>query len=301
MMKRVSWMTMICVLCFFFGLALSAAADTEIFEKRYDVESGTSLELKNKNGKVKISQWDEPQVRVFAKKKAKFGGKLSKVRIDVHIGETLRVETVYLSKNPRVSVDYDIQVPAGVLIASVENSNGTIRLENTEGESRVTTSNGEIVVRDVTGNILTKTSNGAIDIKGVAGDVVAETSNGSIDVSSVEGFVSGETSNGKIVVKKVVGLRDLKSSNGKIEVEIPANFDEKILLKNSNGAIKLVLPPDLNAELKLKTSNGKINLHEIEVITREFSRDSLKGRIGDGGALLEVKTSNGTIDLYPLR
>jgi DUF4097 and DUF4098 domain-containing protein YvlB len=308
------------VICLSCGLTLSAGAETEIFEQRYDVEAGASLELKNKNGGVTISQWDEPQVRVYAVKKAKRGGKLSKVRIDVELGKTVRVETVYLTPHPRVSVDYDVQVPAGLLVAAVESSNGAVRLEQVEGVSRIETSNGKlflqhvsgenplaktrnaaIQIEDVTGDVEAKTSNGKVDIQRVAGNVDVETSNGMIRVSSVEGMVGGKTSNGKIVVKQIAGLRELKTSNGKIEADIPAMLAENVAVKNSNGAIVLSLAPDVHAELDLKTSNGNITMHECELAASEFSKNRLKGRIGNGGPRLDVKTSNGTIDLYPLR
>lgn len=299
-MKRAGWVSIICVLCLSFGMVLPAGANTEVFEQHYDVEPGTRLELKNRNGEVRISQWDESRVRVYAKKKAQPGGNLKKVDIIVETGDTLRIETVYLVNNPRVTVNYEIHVPAGTIVAAVENSNGLIRLENIEGGSSVKTSNGKIVIRNAAGNILAETSNGEIDIQDVTGDVTAETSNGSISISSVTGIASGKTSNGKIKVEKVGGLRDLTTSSGYIEAEIPAIFTEDLLLKNSNGAIKVKLPSGLNAELELKTSNGNINLHEIEVLTSKVSKNSLKGRIGAGGALLKMKTSNGAIDLYPL-
>lgn len=258
-------------------------AETETFEKTYQVEPGTKLELRNKNGDVTIRLWDQPQVKVFAEKKSRRGGNVDDVEISVSTGDTMVVETVYHVKNPKVSITYDIQIPAEVIVSFVHTSNGSITVEGVQGDTNL------------------KTSNGVIEVKDVKGNLHATTSNGSIEIKDVQGIVGAETNNGNIEIAKVAGIRGAETSNGSIDAEIPAINDDTII-KTSNGSIKLYLPADLNATFDIKTSNGKITLHDdLEMtVSGEISRTKLQGKLGNGGPKISVKTSNGRINLYKL-
>jgi DUF4097 and DUF4098 domain-containing protein YvlB len=233
---------------------------------------------------VEIRQWEESNVKVSAKKKTSRGGKLDNTKIQVTIqDDTMKIETIDLVKNPRVSVTYDVRVPAEVIVNYARTSNGEIELEGTQGDATLETSNGKIEIKDING------------------DIWAGTSNGKIEIEDVDVVVSAETSNGNIEIIGVTGIKQVETSNGEIEAEIPAIQDDDIRIKTSNGSIKLYLSPDLDADFEMKTSNGRIKLHDLEVVASEISRTRLKGKIGDGGNLITVKTSNGRIDLYQLQ
>jgi len=271
------------VVVFILSLAvLPATAATEKFHETYEVATGTKLELYNKNGAVTIRGWDKAYVDVYAKKKTNWGGKLDNVKIEVTTeNETLVIKTVYLVKNPRVSVSYEIKVPETVTVRQVETSNGAIELE------------------DIQGNVVAETSNGEIEVEDVDGDVKAKTSNGKIEIENVEGYVDAKTSNGSIKITEVSGIVAVQTSNGSIQAEIP-EIPEDVHIQTSNGSIELYLASDLNAEIEMETSNGRITIQDIEIIASELSKTSLKGRIGDGGKQLNVKTSNGKIEVYRL-
>ena len=260
-------------------------ADTEIFENTYQIEPDTVLELDNRNGRVTIEQWDQVQVSVWAEKKTRGWGKLENVEIRVSTGKTLLIETVELVKNPRVSVDYAIKVPADFTVSSVRTSNGAIQIEGVQG------------------NMELKTSNGRIEAKHVKGNLTANTSNGRIKMSDIQGIVKAESSNGSIEMTEVLGIRGAETSNGSIEVEIATIDDHEMLLKTSNGSITLYVSPDLQATFDMKTSNGEITLHDdLELtVSGGISKTKLQGKLGGGGPEISMKTSNGNINLHALR
>lgn len=263
--------------------ASPALAATETFHEAYTVEDGTPLTVDNRNGSVTINVWEKETVDVVAKKKTNRGGKLSNVEIQVNIGDAMSIETVYLVKDPRVSVEFSITVPASMSIQQVESSNGAITLEGTTGDVGVRTSNGSIEVRQHAGNVSAQTSNGSIDMKQLTGVVKANTSNGGIDITGAGGIEEAET------------------SNGTISVEVAELHADEVTLKTSNGKIKMFLSPELNADLEMRTSNGKITIHDVEIVTQEVSKTQFKGRIGSGGKTLTAKTSNGSIGVYTLK
>src|SRR5438046_2522602 len=57
----------------FISLAATAASAAELHEtidRTFDVRSGASLSLDNVNGRVTITSWDQPRIRVHADKSA---------------------------------------------------------------------------------------------------------------------------------------------------------------------------------------------------------------------------------------
>lgn len=280
--SKIDWPVLLSILSLFWTFSIiggTAYAASDIFHQYYDVNAQTRLEIDNKNGDVTVQRWDQPQIEVYAEKQAQQGEDLDKVKIEVTVGETIRVETIHLVENPNVSVFYRIHIPTGVIVPQVRSSNGQIMISDTRGDIVVKTSNGKIIMERIDGSIEAKTSNGAIRIQAVQGSVAAETSNESITIREIMTVLRAET------------------SNGDISVDIPAMPENDVQLKTSNASITLSLAPDLDAAIRLKTSNGAIHILHQAIITQSSSKHSFQGTIGKGGKTIFGKTSNGSITL----
>ncbi|WP_056728003.1 DUF4097 family beta strand repeat-containing protein [Agromyces sp. Soil535] len=145
----------------------------------------------------------------------------------------------------RCSVDYTIDVPAGVDVSG-STSNGAIKLRAV-GEVDVETNNGRIELEDVAGGVQAETSNGRIDGRDLSGDGVrVSTSNGAIELSL------GEPQD-----------VEASTSNGAIEVTVPPD-SYRVLTDTSNGSTEIGVPndPDGAFTLDLRTSNGSITVTE---------------------------------------
>jgi hypothetical protein len=242
---------------------------TEEFRETYEVAPGTKMQVHNANGDIKISQWDEDYVEVYAKKKTSHGEEeLAKVDIEVVIDDMMKVRTKYLEKNVRVSVKYDIKVPKEVVVHEVRTSNGEIELRGTNGDTRLMTSNGEVYVVDV------------------------------------KGTVSAQTSNGEIEIKRTTAVLEANTSNGEVSVEIRNMPEEGTKISSSNGSIHVHISDDLNADLRAVTSMGNVQIRDVDLGSR-FTATSqtstlLTGEIGEGGRSINVSTSNGEIRIYRL-
>ncbi len=240
---------------------------TEEFRETYRIAPGTELQVENVNGDIKISQWAENQVAVYAKKKTNHGEEeLSKVDIEVVVNGAMRIRTKYLEKGVHVSVSYVIRVP------------------------------DEVIVRKV------NTSNGEIEINGTRGDVEALTSNGEIDFSDIRGTVSAKTSNGEIEIKGTTAIVEAITSNGEIHAEILTLPEEGTEISTSNGSIHVYIVDDLNGDLMAATSRGRVQIEDVSLQSRVkvASRSSsvFVGEIGNGGRPLNLSTSNGEISLH---
>lgn len=243
---------------------------TEEFRQTYGVPSGTKVQVQNANGDIKISQWAEDYVEVYAKKKTNHGeDELAKVDIEVTVDDVMKIRTKYLEKNVRVSVKYDIKVPRGVIVQKVKTSNGEIELNGTEGDTKAMTSNGEIYVFDV------------------------------------EGIVSLQTSNGEIEVRRTAGVLEANTSNGEVYVEVHNIPEGGTNISSSNGSIDVYISDEVNADLRAATSMGNVHIKDLELRSRfkvtSQASTLLTGEIGKGGGLISVSTSNGEIEIHRLR
>jgi DUF4097 and DUF4098 domain-containing protein YvlB len=124
------------------------------------------------------------------------------------------------------------------------------------------------------------TVNGSIEITGVEGTIETQTVNGSINITGGN-TVSAETVNGSI-----------KASLLSLSANEKANFE------TVNGSINLYLPNGIDAEIDAQTLNGKITSDVPLVFSGKVSTNKqLKGKIGRGGAKLNLETVNGSITL----
>jgi len=242
---------------------------TERFHETYEVSPGTNLHIINVNGDVDLRVWEKDYVEVKATKKTNHGeDEFAKVNIEVVTGAVMEINTEYLEKNARVSVDYEIWVPEQVIVQKVATSNGDITLRETSGDAEVMTSNGDIDLKDVIGTVRVQTSNGDIEIKGATAIIEAGT------------------------------------SNGDILAEIQLVPEEGTEIATSNGSIDLYISEKMNADLTAATSMGEVSIRgldlESQFTARTGSTTKVKGRIGSGGSLVDVHTSNGDIRIYRL-
>ena len=282
--KRLGNLGMLFAVAFIFAVGCAASFRyTKEFCKTYSVKPGITISVYNRNGDIDISKWDKDEIEVRALITSNRGkGELDKVEIEVSTDGDMEIRTKYLKKRARVSVDYEIKVPANVIVGRLESSNGRLDLVGTKGPS------------------VLKTSNGRIDVEDAEGDIDAETSNGRIEIENVSGYVNARTSNGRIKITGTAGISRIRTSNGRIKVEIPDIKGDEVEIKTSNGSVDVYISPDLNADIELDTSNGKISLHDIKLEVSELKKTYVKGKLGEGGVRISVDTSNGNIKLYKL-
>lgn len=126
-------------------------------------------------------------------------------------------------------------------------------------------SNGGLSATDVRGKLRLRTSNGGIRLMDVSGDVQADTSNGSVTAS-----LSGSRWEGQ-------GL-DVVTSNGSVRIDIPENYNARLVAGTSNGSLNVGFPI---------TVQGRLGGRNREIDTT----------LGSGGATIRVRTSNGSVNV----
>jgi DUF4097 and DUF4098 domain-containing protein YvlB len=243
---------------FIFAAALLAtgsvfASVTEEETYSYELNDGGRFSISNVNGSISVTGRSGNSVEIIATKKADSQEALDKIEIEISASaDEIVVETELGKTNKWFShgdssgqVRYEVTVPVGTLLDSVD------------------------------------TVNGDVNITGVSGDVVAESVNGGLDVVDLAGDAKLSTVNGSIDAEfsRLGGDQSVKAEtvNGRVSVRLPADADVKVSADTLNGSIngrdfgletdKGFVGSDLNgdigdgsARLNIDTVNGSIRV-----------------------------------------
>lgn len=279
----------------------------EDFHGNFPLNTGGTVSLENFNGSVEVFAWDQNSVEVSATKYASTKEQLNALKIDVAAGSStsVRIRTIRPSSwRGNMGARYTIRVPRRVQLDSISTSNGSMRIEGTDGPAHLRTSNGTIRATKVHGDLDARTSNGGIEAQDLDGNANLHTSNGAIRADASRGSFEATTSNSSIVAN----LKDpatnwplkLHSSNGRIELTLEASRVPDVRADTSNSSITVRLPASVNARVRAHTSHGSINT-DFDLLTHGLrSKTELEGTIGSGGPVIDVSTSNGSIRITKL-
>ncbi|AYG81423.1 hypothetical protein DWB77_03569 [Streptomyces hundungensis] len=162
-------------------------------------------------------------------------------------GSTYRVENGVLVLGGcagRCSVDYVVDVPAGIPVTGSTKAGGLSL--SAVGQVQVSTGDGAVKVRGATGPVDIRTSNGSIDANGLKGTATtARTSNGAITLTPA-------------TVQDVTA----QTSNGSITVTAPrAPYRVSAQSTHGHKALGITDAPSAPHHLTLTTTNGAITLN----------------------------------------
>jgi hypothetical protein len=224
-----------------FALAAPVGAAEDEFSWSGTVPSGKAIEIKGVNGGIEASGTTGDRVVVRAVKRGQKSDPLQ-VKVDVvEHADGVTICAVYPSEGQPnecqpgeggrmkvnrndVSVDFEVQVPAGVRFVG-------------------------------------RTVNGGISARGIEAEAEAHTVNGGIDVEAAV-LTSAETVNGGISARigrtgRTDDLR-LKTVNGGIEVTLPADAGADVEASTVNGDIETDFPLTVEGKLNRRRIRGSI-------------------------------------------
>jgi hypothetical protein len=303
-MKKLLLLLSACALVF----AGDSSRYREDFHYAYPQTAGGRFSLDNFNGSVEITGWDQNTVDISGTKYAESQSLLNAMQIEASSsGNAVRVKTTRPDPHHgNMGAKYVIRVPRQTSLEDVASSNGSIRVDDINGNAHLTTSNGSIHLGKINGNVDAHSSNGSIEVQDVKGDVNFSTSNGSVHADNVVGAFEAETSNGGIRAR----LHDtpsghairLNTSNGGIDLEVESLRQNDVIASTSNGPITVRMPAGVGASLHASTnSNGTVRSDfDVLIHPGELSKHRMEGTIGGGGPKIDLTTSNGNISLLKM-
>ena len=325
-----------------FGCGTLGLEETDVpHTENYSIAQATAVTVLNGdlNGDIRVEAWGKDYVELTWTRSTTWG-KAELDKADVKVTQapgTLEIEGNLLSRDARVSVDYDIKLPKNALLAEVTSGDGNItivgtggdtvvsagqakisvqntagylditakkgkiRLEGTTGGAKLTTADDVIEVISADGDISAANSNGGIAINDCKGNMTLETSHGSIHVDNLQGSVLlAMTTNAPITIRQATAVEVAETSNDEVVAEFSSVGANGTTITVKAGSVSLYLPIEMNADIELRTLSGEIVTHSFGGIKTSVDTTGgyLKGTIGDGGNKISVETSKGSIDLF---
>lgn len=125
------------------------------------------------------------------------------------------------------------------------------------------------------------------------------TTNGNVDINSWNSDAFCSTVNGSMSVLDHQGNLRLLSTNGSIFASTLILDSTMIVeLGTSNGDIEINLPPGISATFNTGTTNGLVTIEGFSTVEYQVNTPTQKiGKIGNGGAGIQISTVNGSISI----
>ena len=243
--------------------SLSAGTLRKEFRKTVDFVSGGLLVLNNTNGAVQVDSWDREEVSILAEIKVKAGSrKEAEELLD-------KVKITVERSGDRLYIEPDSPKHGGSgLLDFIFGNRKSVEVTFYLKVPAVT----DVDLRSV---------NGAVEIENVAGKAELKSTNGTITALDIEGVLRAKTTNGLISAEMV---------------DFSGNDD--IRLRTTNGSVTLYLPEEVNSYVEVSTVNGSIHTDFPLTVNGKFNSKRISGRLGTGGADIDISTVNGSIKLY---
>lgn len=242
------------------------------------------LDLRAKNGSIRVESWDRPGFQLNILKRIKAPTREQ--------AEDLAAEYTYATieenriaagdqeakrAGNRIHVALRLRLPRShTYFGTVKTMNGSIELNGLDlGELELGSMNGSVKVREVKGDdIRAKTVNGSLRIDGGLGKIHGTTTNGSIGLVNF----AEDSSN------------QLETVNGRVEVKVPARSDVGINLRarTTSGSIRL------------SHSNVEVVNKERGVAFRRLEGNSVYWKTAPHRVELDLRSVNGSIKIEDL-
>jgi hypothetical protein len=265
-----------------FALALLVSSacregETVLVEERYEVGGPIVLVVDVADASVDVHSGERTSVSVtaeFVDERYLFDSAATDGTVTV----SLNRQGGLTGLGVRGEASLRLAIPRGSRV-EIDSANGPVSVTVPIDGGRVRASNGRVEIAESEGELSVAASNGSLFIEEHSGPLVAETANGSITIREhFGGPVSAETSNGAVEYRGELA---------------PGTANR---LQTSNGRVTIELLGQPSVTLDAQATKGSVgSRYALLDVTR--SEDSLRGRIGEGAATLEVRTSNGSIDL----
>ena len=241
-------------------------------EKHFTVSGKPDVTLTTFDGSIEIRPWDKADVEVVIEKRGRDKDDVSaiEVKAEQH-GNSIEISVVEPKHDRGFNLHFHnrsakliVSVPASADVAA-KSGDGSIDIERVAGHVRLRSGDGSIRGRMLGGDVEANTGDGSIKLDGKLTSVRVRTGDGSVTIRADPG--SSPSADWDIV-----------TGDGSVTLEVPDGFD---------------------AELDAHTGDGGIHMHDVTLsnVTGKIGKNTVRGRLGDGGRAVRVRTGDGSITL----
>jgi len=301
----------------------------EDFSHTFQVEKGTSLNLKNGDGHVNISTWDKDEIKVdvFYHVNSKSSRDDDDKVFDVEFrqngdrvfveGKERRRTTFGFFSIQYIDYRYEISMPAYVNL-DMEGDDGDVNIENLNGNIEMRIDDGDVVLNTINneyteikikdGDVNINSLKGGLYIRGDDGTVTlanvetnegeVSTSDGRIRIRDSKGDFFVDSDDGDISLVNIAGEKlDVKTQDGDVDVLFAGEGQVSIAINTNDGSVDIEFDKNISAQFSVETDDGRIRFDVDNADIIRESRRYITGDIGDGNGKLKVRTNDGPITI----
>jgi len=240
--------------------------------KHFTVSGRPDVALATFDGSIEIRPWDKPDVEVVVEKRGHDHEDVAEIEVKAEQhGNRIEVSVTQPKRDGGFNIHFH---------------NRSAKL---------------IVSMPASSDVTAKSGDGSIDIERIAGRVQLRSGDGSIRGRMLGGDVDANTGDGSITLDgKLTGLV-VHSGDGSVKVHADAGSAPSgdWSITTGDGSVTLELPYDFAGELDAHTGDGSIRMHELTLsnVTGMVGKNTVRGRLGNGGHAVKVRTGDGSITL----
>lgn len=241
------------LLAFMLTVAPPCSAEvTQEFHQTVQLSAEGRVSLSNINGSAEITGWERNEVQIDATKSARDQQRLDEMKIVVEgSGDSVNIKTEYphgrTNNNPG-SVHYVLHVPRSATLSKINLVNGSLTLQQLDGEVNADLVNGSLKAADLKGRAKLSTVNGSQTVNFTSLNHVSD-----IKLSSVNGSIK-------------LGLppspdAEIKAStvSGGIQTDFPMTVQGHFVGKSVNGTLG-----NGGTHIELSDVNGSIHIGQAQ-------------------------------------
>lgn len=193
----------------------------------------------------------------------------------------------------RVSISYDIMVPAGTTV-EVDTGSGSITIADITAQVDAEAGSGSIRLTNIGASVKADTGSGSIIADGVAGSFKGSSGSGKIALTqNAPGDVKVSTGSGSSELRGVIGALSANAGSGSITVE--GQMAGAWKLETGSGTVRVELPEDAAFDFDATASSGSIKIDHPLTVSGKISKRHVRGSVRGGGPELRIETGSGGI------
>lgn len=141
----------------------------------------------------------------------------------------------YISFRTKV-INLTVNVPKNINL-QIDDSSGSMRVEDINGQLDIEDSSGSIYIADIKGNVDIDDSSGDIEAISISGYLSVDDGSGRIDVKGVVGDVSIDDGSGSIHVNNIGGSVTVSDGSGSINID---GVEKDVIIRDDgSGGVKI--------------------------------------------------------------
>ena len=289
------------------------------FDRSLTVNGPIRLELSNASGDVSITGSTDGKVHIRGDVRSSGMGvdspqkRLDDLLANPPIEQKMDVVRIGrdLAHARNVTISYTIEVPLQTEVSTTlasgaqsiervrgpvkaEAASGSIHVSHVDRQVQVTTMSGAINISEIGDDVRVSTASGAVSTVDIKGDVRINALSGVIQVTKTAGRVEVDDASGSVDVQGATGDVKAHAASGQIKVQGDPGASGYWDLRTVSGLVRIGVPPTANFHLSADAVSGEIRT-DIPIMIEEQGKHSLRARVGNGGARIEVHTVSGEI------